>query len=238
MQVVILAGGKGTRLSESKQTIPKPLVCVGGIPIIVHIINYYCNYGYNDFIICLGFKGELIKKFFSKKKILGLEKNLSIKLINTGKNSLTGDRIKKIEKYIKKPFFLTYGDGLSNINLKLTLKIFLKRKKIGLITAINPKSRFGTLNIKKNNLVKNIYEKNFFKNTWVNGGFFIFSKKIFKYLKGKNIILEEKPLKKMAKDNQLICYKHRGFWGCMDTYKDKLNLEEIWNSKKVPWIKK
>ena len=235
MQVVILAGGLGTRLSEETNVIPKALVKIGNKPIILHLINYYQSFGYKDFIICLGHKGNLINDYFLNKKNKPYLKNTNIKLINTGKKSFTGERIKKIKKYINGNFFLTYCDGLSNIDLKKTLKIFIKSKKIGLVSSVNPRSRFGVLSIDKKNNVLNFDEKSKNANTWINAGFFIFNKKIFQYIKGKNTIFERSPLIKLSKDRELVAYKHRGFWQCMDTLKDKVILENIWKTKKALW---
>jgi|TARA_B110000037_G_C17023301_1_gene466250 glucose-1-phosphate cytidylyltransferase len=232
MQVVILAGGLGTRLSEETKIIPKALVKIGNKPIITHLINYYQSYGYNDFIICLGYKGDLIKSFFHKEKHKNYYKKLNIKLINTGQKSYTGERLKCVKKYIKGNFFLTYCDGLSNINIKKTLLFFNKSKKIGLVSTINPKSRFGVLSIDRYNNVLSFDEKIKNSNTWINAGFFIFTKEIFKFITEKNAIFERGPLVRLSKKKQLIAYKHKGFWQCMDTLKDKILLTEIWNKKK------
>jgi glucose-1-phosphate cytidylyltransferase len=235
MQVVILAGGLGTRLSEETKIIPKALVKIGNKPIITHLINYYQSYGYNDFIICLGYKGDLIKSFFHKEKHKSYYKNLNIKLINTGQKSYTGERLKRVKKYIKGNFFLTYCDGLSNIDIKKTLLFFNKSKKIGLVSTINPKSRFGVLSIDRYNNVLSFDEKIKNSNTWINAGFFIFTKEIFKFITEKNAIFERGPLIKLSKKKQLVAYKHKGFWQCMDTLKDKILLTEIWNKKKKFW---
>ena len=235
MKAVILAGGYGTRLAEETKIKPKPLVKIGNKPIIIHLIKYYKSYGYKDFIVCLGYKGNLIKKFFLKETNKNYLKNINIKLIDTGHNSYTGERVKRIKNYIKGDFFLTYCDGLSDINLDKTLKIFKKTKKIGLVSTINPRSRFGVLSIDKKNNVLKFDEKSKNLNTWINAGFFIFRKDIFKYIIGKNAILEKTPLKNLSSDRQLIAYKHRGFWQCMDTLKDKIILTKIWKTNKVPW---
>jgi glucose-1-phosphate cytidylyltransferase len=235
MQVVILAGGLGTRLSEETKIIPKALVKIGNKPIITHLINYYQSYGYNDFIICLGYKGDLIKSFFHKEKHKSYYKNLNIKLINTGQKSYTGERLKRVKKYIKGSFFLTYCDGLSNIDIKKTLLFFNKSKKIGLVSTINPKSRFGVLSIDRYNNVLSFDEKIKNSNIWINAGFFIFTKEIFKFITEKNAIFERGPLIKLSKKKQLVAYKHKGFWQCMDTLKDKILLTEIWNKKKKFW---
>ena len=194
MQVVILSGGYGTRLSEETKVVPKALVKIGGKPIIIHLIKYYQSFGYKDFIICLGYKGNLITKFFLKEKNKKYLKNTNIKLVNTGLKSYTGERIRRVKKYIKGNFFLTYCDGLSDIDLKKTLHIFNKSNKIGLVSAINPSSRFGVLSINSNKTVLSFDEKSKNANTWINAGFFIFSKEIFKFIKGKNPIFERLPL--------------------------------------------
>ena len=237
MQVVILAGGFGSRLSEETKVIPKALVKIGNKPIITHLIKYYKSYGHNNFIICLGYKGNLIKKFFLKEKNKNYLKNINIKLIDTGKKSFTGERIRRIKNYIKGDFFLTYCDGLSDVKLNETLKIFKKSKKIGLVTVINPRSRFGVLTIDKKNTVLKFDEKSKNLNTWINAGFFIFKKEIFNYIVGKNPIFERAPLKNLSTKKKLIAYKHKGFWQCMDTLKDKIILTKIWKSKKIPWIR-
>ena len=207
-------------------------------------MKYYSSYGYRDFVICLGYKGNAIRNFFTKNSKKKIKKKFSsqihfnswkINLINTGKNSFTGERVKKIKKFVGYEFFLTYCDGLSNIDIKKTYKIFKKSKKIGLVSSVNPRSRFGTLSIKKNNVVKQFDEKARNKTTWINAGFFIFKKEIFKFIKGKNPIFEKSPLSNLAKKNQLIAYKHKGFWQCMDTYKDKIVLNKIWKKRNPPW---
>ena len=237
MQVVILSGGFGTRLSEETKIIPKALVKIGNKPIIIHLIKYYQSFGYTDFIVCLGYKGNLINNFFSQEKNKKYLKNTNIKLINTGEKSYTGERIRRIKKYIKGNFFLTYCDGLSDIDLKKTLNIFKKSNKIGLVCSINPRSRFGVLSIDSKNTVLSFDEKSKNANTWINGGFFIFSKDIFKFIKGKNPIFERLPLISLSKKKQLIAYKHKGFWQCMDTLKDKILLTKIWKTNKAPWKK-
>jgi len=235
MQVVILSGGYGTRLSEETKIVPKALVKIGNKPIIVHLIKYYQSFGYTDFIICLGYKGNLINQFFLKEKNKKYLKNTNIKLINTGLKSYTGERIRKIKKYIKGNFFLTYCDGLSDIDLKKTLNLFNRSKKIGLVSAINPNSRFGVLSIDSKNTVLNFDEKSKSANTWINARFFIFSKDVFKFIKGKNPIFERLPLISLSKKKQLVAYKHKGFWQCMDTLKDKIILMKIWKTNKAPW---
>lgn len=234
IKVVILAGGFGTRLSEETTKIPKPLVKVGKYPIILHLMWHYAFYGFKDFIICLGYKGDLIIDYFKQNK----QNHLNIQFVKTGLKSLTGERLKRVQKYVSDPFFLTYGDGLSDVNILKTYKYYEKYKKIGLVTAINPLERYGILKLKKNNIVHNFSEKPKNSTHWINGGFFIFNNKFFKYLKFNNPILERKPLQNLSKKNQLIAFKHRGFWKAMDTLRDKIELNKIWYSGKAKWKQK
>ncbi len=231
--VVILAGGLGTRLSDNTRKLPKGLVKIGNQPILYHLINFFKYYGSTKFIICTGYKGEIIKKYFKKNMNSTTYKNLNIKVIYTGLNSNTGLRIRKIKKEIEDIFFLTYCDGLTNLNLKFLLSSFLKNKKIGILTSVNPNSRYGILSI-KGNQITNFDEKKKIYNLWINAGYYIFNKKIFKFINGNNPIFERHTLKKIAKRKLIMSYKHRGFWKCMDTLKDKNELNKIW-SKKPPW---
>jgi len=234
LQVVILAGGLGTRLMEETQLVPKPLVTIGKIPIILHLIKHYQYYGLKNFIICLGYKGEMIVDYFEKNK----QKELSIKFIKTGLKSLTATRVNKIKKYIIGDFFLTYGDGLSDVDIKKTYKKFKEKNKIGLVTAVNPEERYGIMELDYNSSVLKFSEKPHNDSHWINGGFFIFKKEFFKYLKAKNNqMLERKPLQDLTKDKELIAYKHSGFWKAMDTLRDKLELEKIWKTKNAKWKK-
>ena len=232
MKVVILAGGRGSRISFYTQKIPKPMIKIGNTPILVHIINIYKYYGFKEFIIASGYKSKVIKDYFSNKK-----KFKDIKIIQTGNKSLTGDRIVKLKKYLIKDenFLLTYGDGVSNLNIRKTVKFHLKHKKIGTVTAVRPPVKFGELSLGKNNMVKKFVEKPQLNTGWINGGFFVFNKKIFKYLKGKNLVFERKPLTNLSKDKQLKVYKHNGYWRCMDNLNEKNNLEEIFKNKKTIW---
>tara|TARA_B100001063_G_C16694572_1_gene519010 strand:+ start:458 stop:1156 length:699 start_codon:yes stop_codon:yes gene_type:complete len=232
MKVIILCGGKGTRLSEETKKIPKPMVKIGNYPILEHIINIFTKYGYKDFIFALGYKKEIIINYFKKKKF----GKLNIKLINTGKKTLTGTRIKKLKKYLgnDENFFLTYGDGVSNINLNKLLKFHLKNNKIATVTAVRPPARFGEIFLKKNK-VKKFDEKNQIRSGWINGGFFVFNKKILNYIPKKDCMLEKEPMVKLVKNKQLNAYKHYSFWQCMDTLRDKELLNKIWKSKKKKW---
>ena len=232
MKVVILAGGRGSRISFYTQKIPKPMIKIGNTPILVHIINIYKYYGFKEFIIASGYKSKVIKDYFSNKK-----KFKDIKIIQTGNKSLTGDRIVKLKKYLIKDenFLLTYGDGVSNLNIRKTVKFHLKHKKIGTVTAVRPPVKFGELSLGKNNIVKRFVEKPQLNTGWINGGFFVLNKKIFKYLKGKNLVFERKPLINLSKDKQLKVFKHNGYWRCMDNLNEKNNLEEIFKNKKTIW---
>lgn len=232
MKTVILCGGKGTRLSEETKKIPKPMVKVGKMPILEHIINIYVKFGVKDFIFALGYKKEFIKKYFSQKKF----KNLNIKFVDTGLNTLTGKRLKKLEKFLKdeKDFFLTYGDGLTDLNIKKLIKFHFKHKKVATVTAVRPPARFGELFINKNK-VRKFYEKNQIRSGWINGGFFIFNKDIFNYLSQKDCMLEKEPMTKLVKYQQLVAYKHYSFWQCMDTLRDKELLNKIWKNNKKKW---
>jgi len=234
--VVILAGGLGTRIADVKKRIPKCLVEIGGNPVIYHIIKYFQCYGFKNFIICTGFKNKEVERYFKKTKRLKTFKNAKINTVFTGLNSNTGLRIKKIEKYVKDIFFLTYCDGLTNLNLKKLFDSFSKEKKIGIMTAVNPRSRFGIISIKQKKKIISFNEKSLIKNLWVNAGFYIFKKKIFDYIPKQNSIFESQVLTKVAKKNLLISFKHKGFWKCMDTIKDKNELNDIWfDSKPTPW---
>ncbi len=233
MKVVILCGGKGTRLGFETKTIPKPMAKIDNDPIILHIINYYKKFGYKDFILALGYKGSVIKNYFKNKK---KKLSIDIKCINTGKNTLTGGRLLKLKKYLAKEenFMLTYGDGLTNQNLNKLEQFHNKNKKIATMTIVRPPVRFGEVKL-NGMLIKNFKEKPQIKNSWINGGFFIFNKKIFKFLGRDNEMLERTPIEKIAKRKQLVGYKHLGFWQCMDTPREKEYLKKLLKEKKAPW---
>jgi glucose-1-phosphate cytidylyltransferase len=233
MKVVILAGGFGTRLSEYTDTIPKPMVPIGNIPIIEHIMRTYAFYGYKDFIIALGYKGEIIKKYFENFK-----EEWEINLIDTGIGTLTGGRIKRLEKFLRnETFFLTYGDGLCDIDISKLFQFHKQNKKIITVTAVRPPARFGSLTINNNNVTE-FNEKVIKGDNWINGGYFVMEPGIFKYLKDDNDILEKTPLEKLANDAQFSAYKHNGFWSCMDHKIDKDKLDEMCKENNTPWIKK
>ena len=232
MKVVILAGGFGTRLSEYTGTIPKPMVPVGGRPILEHIIKIYSKYGHKDFYIALGYKGNIIKKYFKKKKF----KNIKINLIETGINTYTGGRVLRLKKYLKnEPFLLTYGDGVSDININKLIKFHKKNKKMVTVTAVRPPARFGALEIRGNKVTK-FKEKNIVGESWINGGFFVVNPEFFKFLKNDRTILERAPLEKVTKIKQLSAFKHPGFWQCMDHKSDKDILDKMIKQKKAIWL--
>tara|TARA_B110001454_G_scaffold208228_1_gene220494 strand:- start:405 stop:1103 length:699 start_codon:yes stop_codon:yes gene_type:complete len=229
MKVVILAGGFGTRLSEHTKTIPKPMVKVLGKPIIHRIIDYYISYGHNEFYVGLGYKGEELKKYFLKKKF---PKKIKINLINTGRNTMTGGRLKRLGAYLNETFLMTYGDGLSDVNLNRLINFHKKNKKIFTLTAVRPPARFGAIKI-RGNYVNYFKEKNSLDEGWINGGFFVIEPKFLKYLKNDNTFLEREPFEKLTKKKELVAYKHKGFWQCMDTLRDKEILEKKLKEKKL-----
>ena len=228
MKVVLLAGGYGTRLSEYTKTIPKPMIKVGGKPLLLHIMKLYAKHGFKDFYIALGYKGEMIKKYFNKNFF-----DWNINLIETGKNTMTGGRLKRLKKHLgKETFMMTYGDGLSNVNLKKLLKFHKKNKKLVTLTAVRPPARFGALKI-KGKKVSYFKEKSKLDEGWINGGFFVLEAKFLNYIKKDNTYLEREPLEIATKKKQLLAFRHKGFWQCMDTKRDKDYLNKILNNKKV-----
>ena len=231
MKVVILCGGLGSRLAEETKLIPKPMVKIGKLPILIHIINYYKKFGLKNFILATGYKSKIIDNYFKNKK--------DITCIFTGKNTLTGGRVLRLKKYFKKNenFLLTYGDGLTNQNINKLIRFHLKNKKIATLTAVMPPARFGVLKIKRNKITS-FKEKVQMKNNWINGGFFVFNSKIFKFISGDKTMLEREPFQNLSKKGQLIAFKHSGFWQCMDTMRDKMALNKLIKEKKAPWLKK
>ncbi len=252
LKTVILAGGLGTRLSEETNLKPKPMVEIGGKPILWHIMKIYSHYGLTDFIICVGYKGFVIKEYFAnyfnhmsditydlKKNKYTIHRKLaepwSVTVIDTGDESNTGGRIKRIEKYIKEEnFFLTYGDGVSDIDINKLYTFHKNHKKAATLTAVQPANRYGILEI-EGDKVKTFNEKPTQVNNWVNGGFFVLNRSIFKYIKDDLTIWEGEPLRKISKNNQLMAYKHKGFWQSMDTLREKNYLEKLWIDKESPW---
>ena len=233
MKTIILCGGLGSRLSEETKTKPKPMVKIGKEPILIHIMKIYEKYGFNKFVLALGYKKNNIIDYFNKNK----NKKWNIEFVDTGKNSLTGNRLLKLKKKLinEENFFLTYGDGLIDLNITKLLNFHKKNKKIATLTAVRPPARFGELKIQKAGLVKKFEEKNQINQGWINGGFFVLNKKIFDYLPKNQCMLERGPMTKLTQDKQLVALKHNGFWQCMDTLRDKELLNKLWNSGKFKW---
>lgn len=254
MKVVILAGGRGTRISEETEIIPKPMIEIGGKPILWHIMKIYSYYGFNDFIICVGYKGYLIKEYFSHYFLhmsdvtINLADNKTtvqattsepwrITLIDTGLDTLTGGRLKRIQKYIgKEEFMMTYGDGLADININDLLRVHREHKGYATLTTVQNIGRFGLLDLDdKSNIVKSFLEKPKSEGSWINVGFFVLRPEIFDFIEGDFTVWEKEPLENLAKEVKLISYKHMGFWKCMDTLRDKIELEKLWQEDKAPW---
>ena len=231
MKVVILAGGLGTRISEESHAQPKPMIKIGGMPILLHIMKIYSYYKINEFIICLGYKGDVIKKFFSNYD----STPWSVQLIDTGLNTMTGGRLKRIQEHIDDTFCVTYGDGLSDININNLISFHKEKKSLATLTAIHPPERFGVLSL-SGDYVSEFHEKHRGESSWINGGFFVSEPEIFDYLQdGDMTILERAPLETLSKEGKLTAFKHNGFWFPMDTLRDKRYLENLWNTKKAPW---
>lgn len=255
MKVVIFAGGLGTRISEETDIRPKPMVEIGGKPILWHIMKIYSHYGFNDFIICLGYKGYVIKEYFmnyflhnsdiridienNKMEILGTRsENFKVTLVETGQHTKTAGRLKQVAKYINEEnFMLTYGDGVSNVNIAKLVEFHGKEKKIATVTSVLPDAKFGGMDIASTGMVNSFREKSKLDSQWINGGFFVLNRKVFDYLKEDmdNVMWEDAPLENLVADNQLVAYKHDGFWKCMDALRDKIELNELWSLNKAPW---
>ena len=228
MKVILLAGGFGTRLSGYTKTIPKPMVEVGGQPMLIHIMKQYAKYGFKDFYIALGYRGELIKKFFNKKFF-----DWNINLVETGENTMTGGRLKRLKKYVgKTTFMMTYGDGISNVNLGKLIKFHKKNNKLVTLTAVRPPARFGALKLKGNS-VSYFKEKSKLDEGWINGGFFVMEPEFLKFIKNDNTYLEREPLEAVTQKKQLAAFRHEGLWQCMDTKRDRDNLNKILKRKKI-----
>jgi glucose-1-phosphate cytidylyltransferase len=253
MKIVILAGGFGTRIAEYTTRIPKPMVEIGEHPILWHIMNWYSKFGYNDFIIALGYKSTVIKEYFlhyyalnndfevdlETGEISYINKNArswKVKLVDTGVNTMTGGRVKRLQNMINnEPFMLTYGDGLSNININDLVKFHVENGKIATLSAVHPTARFGELNIDDDNTVKSFKEKPQLESGRINGGFFVLQPEIFDFIEDDSTIFEREPMELLVKQNQLAAYKHDGFWQSMDTVRERQILEELWLSDKAPW---
>lgn len=254
MKVVILAGGLGTRISEETHVKPKPMIEIGGRPILWHIMKLYSSYGFHDFIICLGYKGHMIKEYFANYMlnesdvIFDFRKNRSspirssrtepwrVTLVNTGSDTMTGGRIKRIQKHVgNEPFLMTYGDGVTNANIRDAVKFHQSHGKWATITAVQPAGRFGSLTIASDGLVRQFNEKPKGDGGWVNGGFFVLQPNVFDFLEGDSTVFEKEPLETLAGSGQLQAFRHTGFWYAMDTLRDKNHLEQLWVSGAAPW---
>jgi glucose-1-phosphate cytidylyltransferase len=255
MKVVIFAGGMGTRISEESHLKPKPMIEIGNKPILWHIMKIYAAHGFNEFIICLGYKGYIIKEYFinyfyhNSDLTIELQKNsiqvlnngvesFKVTLVETGLHTKTAGRLQQVKKYIDEDnFMLTYGDGLANINIKDLLGYHRSHGKLATMTAIIPEGRFGTMDIGDDNIVRDFKEKPKDDKHWINGGFFVLNRQIFDYLQGdmSEIMWEQEPLQQLTANQQLVTYKHQGFWKCMDALRDKIELEEMWNSGNAKW---
>jgi glucose-1-phosphate cytidylyltransferase len=256
MKVVILAGGLGTRISEESHLKPKPMIEIGGRPILWHIMKTYSHYGYNEFIICAGYKQHVIKEYFanyylhhsditfdfSEENKMVTHANISepwkVTVVDTGLNTMTGGRIKRIRKYVGDDSFMTtYGDGLSDINIAELLDYHKRHMRIATLTAIGVKQRFGVLKIDSSNKITMFREKDGDDGSEINGGFMIFNHEIFDLIDGDDTILEKEPLTRLSTNGELMAYRHKGFWQCMDTQRDKTQLEELWATGRAPWKK-
>ena len=253
MKVVLLAGGFGTRISEESHLKPKPMIEIGEMPILWHIMKQYSHFGFNEFIICAGYKQAVIKEWFanyfvhtsditfdfsSGNSIIVHNKRSEpwkVTVVDTGLNTMTGGRLKRIEEYLEKQTFLmTYGDGVSDVDIQSLVEFHAKNKKYATLTAVQPEGRFGYLDL-ADDTVLSFREKNLRDTGWINAGFMVLEPNVFKYIKNDDTVFEREPLEKLASDGQLMCYKHTGFWQCMDTLRDKEKLEKMWASGHAPW---
>ena len=254
MKVVILAGGLGTRISEESHLKPKPMIEIGDAPILWHIMKYYSSYGFNEFIICCGYKGYVIKEYFADYYLhrsdvtfdfannneMIIHNNVAepwkVTVVDTGLHTMTGGRLKRIQKYVgDQTFMMTYGDGVSDIDLDALLEFHRVHKKAATLTAIQPGGRFGVLDIDDNETVRQFSEKAKEDGGWINAGFMVLEPEVFDYIEGDDTFFEKEPLENLALDGKLAAYRHEGFWKCMDTMRDKGMLDELWNSGQAPW---
>ncbi|MBI5743856.1 MAG: glucose-1-phosphate cytidylyltransferase [Elusimicrobia bacterium] len=256
MKVVILAGGMGTRLSEETDLKPKPMAEIGEKPMLWHIMKIYSHYGFNDFVLCLGYKGYMIKEYFANYFLHQADVTIDMKnnkmevhhkkaepwkvtMVDTGLNTMTGGRIRRVEKYVgNKPFMLTYGDGVADVDLKKLVAFHKAHRGLATMTAVQPLGRFGAIEMDEKHRVAAFKEKPQGDGAWINGGFFVLQSEIFKYIKDSDAsVWERAPLEKLAAAGELTAYRHTGFWKCMDTLRDKIELEKLWQSGNPPWKK-
>jgi len=253
MKVVLLAGGLGTRISEESHLKPKPMIEIGEKPILWHIMKYYSQFGYHEFIICLGYKQYMVKEFFADyflhtsdvtfdlaHNTMEVHNNYSeawkVTLVDTGLHTMTGGRVKRIKNYVgEEPFLLTYGDGVSNIDIHALVNFHQNHGKIATLTSVNVGQKYGVLDIDGQHQINSFREKADMDGSQINGGFMVLNSGVFDYIEGDDTILEKTPLEQLAKDGQLMAYQHEGFWKCMDTQRDKMQLEELWQSGAAPW---
>jgi len=252
MKVVILAGGLGTRLSEETGLRPKPMVEIGGKPILWHIMKIYSKYGFNDFVICLGFKGYIVKEYFSnyflhmsdvtfdmRSNSMEVHQNYAepwkVTLVDTGADSMTGGRVKRVAPYLDGTFMLTYGDGVADVDINALLAFHKAHGKDATVTSTQPSGRFGALNMDGDGNVLAFQEKPVGDGSWINGGFFVLEPAVLERISSDATVFEKEPLEGLARDGELVAYKHSGFWQPMDTLRDKNHLEELWNSGNAPW---
>lgn len=254
MKVVILAGGYGTRISEESQFKPKPMIEIGTMPVLWHIMKLYSSYGFNEFVICAGYKQHVIKEWFADyflhtsditfdftqdDKIIVHNKRAEkwkVTVVDTGLNTMTGGRLKRIKNFIgDEPFFMTYGDGVSDVNIKDLLDFHKNHGKLATLTAVKPDSRFGVLDISENNQINAFREKSQVDSGYINAGFMVLDPEVLDYVEDDTIMFECEPLEALSNENQLMCYKHDGFWQCMDTLRDKQKLENLWADNTAPW---
>lgn len=253
MRTVILAGGLGSRLGEETAVRPKPMVEIGGKPILWHIMKIYSSAGFNDFVICLGYKGYMIKEYFANYFLHTSDVTFDIvhnhmevhqkyaepwkvTLVDTGDHTMTGGRVKRIQPYVNgEPFLLTYGDGVADLNIAQLIAFHRAHRKHVTVTATQPVGRFGALTLDRDNIVKSFMEKPIGDGGWINGGFFVMEPDVFRYIADDSTTLEREPMERLAGEGQLVAFKHYGFWQAMDTLRDKNHLEDLWASNKAPW---
>lgn len=253
MKVVLLAGGAGTRISEETSVRPKPMIEIGGKPILWHIMKIYSQFGFHEFVICLGYKGYVIKEYFANyflhtsdvtfdlaRNKMTVHQNFSepwvITLVETGPETMTGGRIRRVKEYVgNDTFMLTYGDGVSNINIAELVKFHRNHGKVATLSATQPSGKFGSIHITDNNIITSFQEKPKGDGGWINGGFFVLNPEIFSHIAGDETIFEKEPLEELAAEKQLVAFKHGGFWQPMDTLRDKMYLEALWSKDAAPW---